>query len=62
MHEEVTFDRSHVTSVDWASYPILRFPDAPAFACARPVHRRASRAALTNDRPCTEFNEWLTIL
>ena len=29
LHEEVTFDRSHVTSVDWASYPILRFPDAP---------------------------------
>jgi CO/xanthine dehydrogenase Mo-binding subunit len=29
LHEEVTFDRSRVTSVDWASYPILRFPDAP---------------------------------
>ena len=29
LHEEVTFDRSHVTSVDWASYPILRFPEAP---------------------------------
>jgi CO/xanthine dehydrogenase Mo-binding subunit len=27
--EEVTFDRSRVTSVDWASYPILRFPDVP---------------------------------
>jgi len=27
--EEVMFDRSHVTSVDWASYPILRFSDAP---------------------------------
>src|SRR6266571_4459665 len=24
LHEETTFDRSHVTSVDWASYPILR--------------------------------------
>jgi CO/xanthine dehydrogenase Mo-binding subunit len=30
LHEEVTFDRSRVTSVDWASYPILRFPEAPA--------------------------------
>jgi CO/xanthine dehydrogenase Mo-binding subunit len=30
LHEEVTFDRSHVTSVDWASYPILRFSEAPA--------------------------------
>ena len=27
--EEVAFDRSRVTSVDWASYPILRFPEAP---------------------------------
>ena len=30
LHEEVTFDRSRVTSVDWASYPILTFPEAPA--------------------------------
>jgi CO/xanthine dehydrogenase Mo-binding subunit len=29
LHEEVTFDRSHVTSVDWRSYPILTFPEAP---------------------------------
>jgi CO/xanthine dehydrogenase Mo-binding subunit len=27
--EEVNWDRQKVTSVDWASYPILRFPDAP---------------------------------
>ena len=27
--EEVQFDRSRVTSVHWASYPILAFPDAP---------------------------------
>jgi nicotinate dehydrogenase subunit B len=27
--EELKFDRSRVTSVDWASYPILRFPDVP---------------------------------
>jgi CO/xanthine dehydrogenase Mo-binding subunit len=27
--EEVIFDRSRVTSVDWASYPILTFPDVP---------------------------------
>ena len=30
LHEEVTFDRAKVTSVDWVSYPILRFPEAPA--------------------------------
>src|SRR5213076_741385 len=29
LHEEVTFDRARVTSVDWSSYPILRFPGAP---------------------------------
>jgi CO/xanthine dehydrogenase Mo-binding subunit len=27
--EELKFDRSTVTSRDWASYPILRFPDVP---------------------------------
>ncbi len=27
--EEVNWDRNKVTSVDWVSYPILRFPDAP---------------------------------
>jgi CO/xanthine dehydrogenase Mo-binding subunit len=27
--EEVKFDTSGVTSVDWASYPILRFADCP---------------------------------
>ena len=27
--EQVEWDRTKVTSVDWATYPILRFPDAP---------------------------------
>ena len=30
LHEEVQFDESRVTSVDWARYPILKFPEAPA--------------------------------
>jgi nicotinate dehydrogenase subunit B len=30
LHEEVQFDESHVTSVDWASYPILRFSEVPS--------------------------------
>ena len=30
LHEEVTFDASRVTTVDWESYPILRFPELPA--------------------------------
>lgn len=29
LKEEVTFDRSHVTSLDWNSYPILKFPEVP---------------------------------
>ena len=29
LFEEVTFDANGVTSLDWASYPILRFPDLP---------------------------------
>jgi nicotinate dehydrogenase subunit B len=29
LKEEVTFDRSAVTSLDWASYPILKFPEIP---------------------------------
>ena len=27
--EQVTFDKSHVTSLDWVTYPILRFADSP---------------------------------
>jgi nicotinate dehydrogenase subunit B len=29
LHEEVQFDRSRVTSVDWSSYPILTFTEVP---------------------------------
>ena len=29
LFEEVRFDRNTVTSVDWASYPILTFPEIP---------------------------------
>ena len=29
LHEEVTFDEHGVTSLDWASYPILRFAECP---------------------------------
>jgi len=29
LYEETTFDRSRVTSVDWAGYPLLRFPEVP---------------------------------
>ncbi|HEX2141186.1 MAG TPA: molybdopterin cofactor-binding domain-containing protein [Candidatus Limnocylindria bacterium] len=29
LKEQVTFDRSHITSRDWETYPILRFSEAP---------------------------------
>jgi len=29
LYEEVTFDRSRITSLDWASYPIIGFLDIP---------------------------------
>ncbi|MGD1091941.1 MAG: molybdopterin cofactor-binding domain-containing protein, partial [Bryobacteraceae bacterium] len=29
LYEEVTFDQSRVTSVNWATYPILTFPEVP---------------------------------
>lgn len=32
LFEELKFDRSRVTSLDWASYPILKFPQAPEVA------------------------------
>jgi nicotinate dehydrogenase subunit B len=34
LHEEVKFDKSRVTSLDWASYPILRFPEVPSIEVA----------------------------
>jgi CO/xanthine dehydrogenase Mo-binding subunit len=30
--EELKFDRSHVTSLDWKSYPVIAFPDVPEIA------------------------------
>ena len=30
LHEEVVYDRDRVTTVDWATYPILTFPEVPA--------------------------------
>jgi CO/xanthine dehydrogenase Mo-binding subunit len=38
----VTFDRMRVTSTDWASYPILTFPDVPQLDIAL-IDRRHER-------------------
>jgi len=32
--EEVKFDRSRVTAVDWSRYPVIRFPDVPTIDIA----------------------------
>ena len=29
LFEEVKFDKSHVSTVDWTTYPVIRFPDIP---------------------------------
>jgi len=42
LFEEVTFDRARVTSTDWASYPILTFPDVPHIDIAL-IDRRHER-------------------
>jgi CO/xanthine dehydrogenase Mo-binding subunit len=34
LHEEVKFNRSRVTSVDWATYPVLTFPEVPSVEVA----------------------------
>src|SRR5262245_23964639 len=34
LHEETTFDKSRVTSVDWVRYPILSFSEVPAVQVA----------------------------
>ncbi len=46
--EEVTFDRSTVTSQDWSSYPIIAFPDVPEVVIDlidRPSRRRSAPAS-----------------
>jgi nicotinate dehydrogenase subunit B len=29
LHEEITFNTTNVTSLDWSTYPILRFEECP---------------------------------
>ncbi|HEX7054272.1 MAG TPA: molybdopterin cofactor-binding domain-containing protein [Burkholderiales bacterium] len=42
LREEVTFDRTRITSRDWAGYPILRFPEIPASVEVHVVDRPGS--------------------
>ena len=55
LHESVAFDTRRVTSLDWVSYPIMRFKDAPAVRvaivpAARPRADRLGRAVAGADR------------
>ena len=50
LKEELTFDRSTVTSLDWASYPILTFPEVPDVVIDlidRPSEARGARGEPT---------------
>jgi CO/xanthine dehydrogenase Mo-binding subunit len=47
--EEVAFTRYRTTSLDWSTYPILRFRDAPAVACT--VVQRPDLAATGAGEP-----------
>lgn len=42
MFEGVTFDRTRVTSVDWSTYPILRFGSVPESLAVRIIDRPGS--------------------
>jgi CO/xanthine dehydrogenase Mo-binding subunit len=49
--EEVTFDKGRVTSLDWVSYPLLRFKDHPAVTTV--VVQRADLQSTGNGEPPT---------
>ena len=49
--EEVTFDRSNVTSLDWAGYPIIRFTDAPSVDVI-PIDQPDMRATGSGEPSC----------
>jgi CO/xanthine dehydrogenase Mo-binding subunit len=52
LKEEVKFDRSRVTSVDWASYPILTFSEAPRIDIEL-IDRPAERPIGAGEATCT---------
>jgi CO/xanthine dehydrogenase Mo-binding subunit len=39
LYEEVTFDRSDITSLDWSRYPIMRFPQVPESVAVHVIDR-----------------------
>ena len=53
LHEEVTFDTAHVTSRDWAGYPILRFEEIPDRIDVVLVNNRPDRPSTGGGEPST---------
>ncbi|HEY4348707.1 MAG TPA: molybdopterin cofactor-binding domain-containing protein, partial [Gaiellaceae bacterium] len=49
--EEVTFNKNQVTSIDWVSYPILRFKDAPKVTNV--LVQRTDQPSLGSGEPVT---------
>jgi nicotinate dehydrogenase subunit B len=50
--EEVMFDRTHVVSVDWASYPILRFSGVPKIEIEL-INRPTEKPVGAGEAACT---------
>ena len=44
LKEEVTFDKTGVTSLDWVSYPVLRFAEHPDVTVSASTSRRPAPA------------------
>jgi CO/xanthine dehydrogenase Mo-binding subunit len=51
LYEEVRFSKSYVTSVDWVTYPILRFKDSPGFTPV--IVQRLDKPCLGSGEPPT---------
>jgi CO/xanthine dehydrogenase Mo-binding subunit len=51
LSEEVTFNKNQVTSIDWVTYPILRFTDAPAITHV--LVQRTDQPSLGSGEPVT---------
>jgi CO/xanthine dehydrogenase Mo-binding subunit len=49
--EEVTFSKNNVTSIDWVTYPILRFKDTPEVTSV--VVQRTDQPSLGSGEPTT---------
>jgi CO/xanthine dehydrogenase Mo-binding subunit len=50
LHEAVAFDRGRVTSLDWVTYPLLRFKDSP-YVTTVPVQRLDLQASGSGEPP-----------